>query len=200
MLNFSNTVPIEATRFAMRLARTPAKGKLHLVVTSADLLGCFTHFFSGRTTPCTGKACEACEAGASSRWHAYLSALDPATSEHILFECTAAAAETFADYRARHGSLRGCEFIATRVNPRPNARVSIRTKPADLAHLHLPEPANLPAALCHIWGIPLNETNTSDRDLSTPNIDHIGTLPPPDKGNGQAPAPSTPAPTLPTRR
>jgi len=185
MLQFSSKPPIEATRYASTLLRTPTKGKLHLIVTCQDMVGCWTHFFAGRTMPCTGDGCDACGHNASSRWHAYVSAKDPATNEHVLFECTAPAAETFAVYRARHGSLRGCEFIAQRLAPRANARVCIRTKPCDLTHIDLPQSLDVRAALCHLWGVPMTETDVILEDPRGPEIAHRGSSPPPDAGNGE---------------
>lgn len=184
MLQFSSDPPLDSTRYALRLIRTPARGKLKLIVTSDDLLGCWTHFFAGRTTPCTGATCEACRGGASSRWHGYVSVLEPGAREHLIFECTAAAATSFANYRIKHGTLRGCDFIADRTSARPNARVRLRMTPADLAAIDLPEGANLTAVLCHIWGIPQNETQTISGPQNSPEIEHRGTLPPPDRGNG----------------
>lgn len=192
MLQFSHQPPLEATRYAMRLLRTPTAGKLHLVVTSDQMLGCWTHYYSGRTNPCTGPGCEPCEHGASSRWHAYLSAYDPPTDEHLLFECTAAAAEVFAAYRAKHGTLRGCEFVAQRVQRRANARVHIICKPANLQVVNLPAEANVQAALCHLWGVPLTETDIIMGDLGTRTVDHHGAGLPDDRGNGRKPAPVSP--------
>lgn len=186
MLQFSSHPPLDATRYAITLLRTPTKGKLHLIVTCPEMLGCWTHFFAGRTMPCTGDGCDACGHQASSRWHAYLCALDPDTNEHVLFECTAPAAETFAVYRAKHGSLRGCEFLAQRITARANARVCIRTKPADLTKIDLPLTINLQAALCHLWGIPMTETDIILQGANLSGIEHHGHGLPPDPGNGAA--------------
>lgn len=188
MLQFSHHPPIEATRYAMRLVRTPAGGKLHLVVTSDQMTGCWTHFYSGRTTPCTGPDCEACDQGASSRWHAYLSAFDPTAPEHVLFEVTAAAAEAFAAYRVKVGTLRGCEFIARRVANRPNARVHITMKPCDLSKVEIPHEPNVQAVLCHIWGIPITETDIKLAGDGRLTVQHAGTSLPKDRGNGEEPA------------
>lgn len=185
MLNFSSQPPLDATRYAMRLVRTPTKGKLQLIITCDEMLGCWTHWFSGRTTPCTGDGCEACEATSSARWHAYVSAHDFKTNEHLLFECTSAAAEAFAVYRAKHGTLRGCEFLAQRAAPRANARVCLRTKPADLTHVDLPQGANLRAALCHLWGVPMTETEIVHEDPRANSISHGGPGLPVDRGNGE---------------
>ena len=191
MLQFHEQPPLEPTRYAMRLVRTPARKALQLLVTSDNLLGCWTHFYAGRTVPCTGDTCEACLAGASSRWHGYLSAIEGKSREHILFELTALAAESFAAYRLKHGTLRGCHVTASRVNPRPNARVHLELKPHDLSTIDLPPSANLTAVLCHLWGIPTTETQTTSGPGPGPHISHKGTQPPIDRGNGQTATAST---------
>jgi len=184
MLEFSHDPPLESTRIAIRLLRTPAKGKLQLLITSADLIGCFTHFFSGRSMPCTGQGCEACAAGSSGRWHGYVAAIEQSSNEQIIFEVTAAAAEALANYRAKHGTLRGCDCIAARVAPRPNARVRLHMRPLDLSARDLPQPINLPAALCHIWGLPINECRIGSDSTIAPTLQHQGTRLPADRGNG----------------
>jgi len=192
MLQFHSQPPIEPTRYAMALLRTPPKGSIQLLVTSDNLLGCWTHFYAGRTVPCTGPACEACLAGASSRWHGYLSAIQGKTREHVLFELTALAAESFAAYRMKHQTLRGCHVTASRVNARPNARVHLVLKPHDLSGVDLPPAANLTAVLCHLWGIPTNETEIAGDAGQPPEIHHHGTQPPIDRGTSRIGiAPST---------
>ena len=62
-------------------------------------------------------------------------------------------------------------------------------KPADLAHINLPQPANLQAALCHIWGLPLRETQVLHDTPQAPAIEADGRhlpadLAPPANGNG----------------
>jgi hypothetical protein len=193
MLEFSDGPPLESTRYALRLLRTPARGRLHLISTSDNLVGCWTHYYAGRTTPCTGPDCEACGAGASSRWHGYLTAWDPETREHLLFECTAAAAESLAAYRVKHATLRGCEFIASRVSPRPNARIRIQAKPADLSAIDLPQAANLVTCLCHIWGIPTTETRILPGPAGQPRITHLGTQLPEDRGKSNGHQATNPA-------
>jgi len=175
MIQWSNSPPSPARGVPLRLTRTPARRPLVAVVTSADFIGTNTHFFMGRTIPCTRPTCEPCDHGYPWRWHMYLSAYVTATAEHVLFECTAQAAEAFTAYRAANGTLRGCLFQATRVNDKPNARVTIQTKPADLARLQLPEPPRLEALLCHIWSIP-DDSLTPARD-GDGRINYLAAIP-----------------------
>ena len=164
MPQFSREVPKDPRGSAFPIVRTPANGHLQAIVTSPDLIGCYTHYFKGRTAPCEGKRCEACQAGMPYRWHAYQSALTTKDHLHCLFECTAQAAENFTEYREAHGSLRGCLFQARRLHSRPNGRIIIITKPADLKEIVLPAPPDLISCLSILWGF-----STDDITADTKN-------------------------------
>lgn len=197
MLRFSSDPPLEPTKYSLPMLRTPAKGKLVLLLTCERELGCYTHYYGGRSTPCTGDGCEACKAGSSMRWHTYVCGIVPKTHEHSLLEITRAAAETLAAYRVKNGTLRGCHLTANRVAERANARLHLELRPYDLATIDLPASANIQAALCNLWGIPTFETEIIRGPLGAPNVEHKGTQPPADPGNGQTKrsAAETAAPT-----
>lgn len=153
MATFSNRPPADPRGVALDLVRTPATGKIRACVTSEDLIGTYTHFFKGRTLPHDHDECMACKAGLPYRWHAWVSAYTADKHQHILFECTAQAADAFVAYREAHGTLRGGVFDAWRPNRRPNGRVIIQIKPADLGGITLPEPPDLMKCLAIIWNI-----------------------------------------------
>lgn len=159
MPTYSNVPPRDPRGNSLTLRRTPTGRPLQAIVTSTDLIGTPTHFWRGRTMPCTLPDCPAHEAGMPWRWHGYLSALNTASHEHFLFEMTAQACEAFVQYRTAYESLRGCLFMARRVNASHNARVHIVTKPADLENIQLPPAPNLVKILAIIW------------NLATPTID-----------------------------
>jgi len=169
------------------MLRTPAKGKLTLLLTCPLELGCWTHFYGGRSTPCTGDDCDACQAGSSLRWHTYVCGILPKTREHCLLEVTRAAAEALAAYRCKNGTLRGCHLTATRVAPRANARLHLELRPYDLSTIDLPASANIQAALCNLWGIPITETEIVHGQLGSSDVAHKGSQPPIDRGNGRKP-------------
>ncbi|MEE9602970.1 MAG: hypothetical protein V3V75_06685, partial [Thermoguttaceae bacterium] len=139
----------------------PTSGKLVAIVTVPDLVGTDTHFWGGHTIPCEGTDCPAHQEGVPFRWHAYLAAITWPQHLHFLFECTAAAAENFVMYRKAHGSLLGCGFVAERLHHRPNGRVLIRCKPADIEHIKLPKPPNLIICLENLWQLKRNTLATS---------------------------------------
>lgn len=154
MPDWTNQVPDEPRGNALPIRRTPASKPMEAIITSPDLIGCYTHFFKGSTTPCGGSTCEPCLNGIPFRWHAYMSAADVFSNLHFIFECTALAAQFLTVYRDRHGSLRGCHFKANRWNNRPNGRILIQTKPADLGERVLWEPPDLKKCMAIIWSLP----------------------------------------------
>jgi len=111
-----------------------------------------------------------------------LAILLEATQEIVIFECTAKSAAAFAAYHERHGTTRGAHMKAQRLNARPNGRVLIQCRPADLAKVHLPNSPQVEKVLCHIWTIPENQVTTAAQmkrppaeaveiDRSRPEID-----------------------------
>jgi hypothetical protein len=158
MPSWTDQPPTSAANYPLRILRTPAKGTITAIVTSTELQGCPTHYCNNRTVPCEGAdTCKLCADGYSWRWHGYVACILKNSLEHILFEFTAAASDTFRNYIALHNEIRGCLFKASRPSGRPNGRVVIEASPADLSRLHLPNPPNIRKILCHIWGIQYQE-------------------------------------------
>lgn len=172
MLNFSTTPPDDPRGVAMPLKRCPAGRGLSAIVTSHDLIGCPTHYYGGRTHPCTAPDCEPCKEGVSWRWHSYLAAWTPTSKLHFLFESTARATEAFLLYRKANNDLRGCGFTARRINTSPNSRVMIETKALDLTGHAIPEAPHLLKVLSIIWNIPLPDMQIDGiiRDAAALNV------------------------------
>lgn len=151
---WSNEIPTDPRGPALPIQRTPAFKPLVAIITTPDLVGTYTHYFKGRTAPCEKPECEACRNGLPFRWHAYVAAEETSTALHFIFETTAMGAEPFIDYRQQTGTLRGCLFEATRWQKRPNGRILIRTKPADLTERRLPAAPDLLKCLAILWDLP----------------------------------------------
>jgi hypothetical protein len=168
MPQWTSAPPPDAAGHSMRLRRTPGPGSLNAIATAPEVLGCITHYWQHRTIPCEKDRCEACANGQAWRWHGYLPSWDPRTGEHFLFEFTAQAHDAFAHYARDHLTLIGCHWSACRLGDRPNGRVTIRTKPADLGKIKLPPPPNTQAILCQIWGIATRQVETPSRLKGAP--------------------------------
>jgi len=167
---WNNAPPAATTGPALRIVRTPTSGQVSGAVTCTEIVGCATHFYQHRTIPCEPPNCPACADGIGWRWHGWVTAVLASTTEHVLFEFTATASDYFARYRDTYGTLRGCIFVASRVNNRPNARVIIRTKAHDPTKIHLPEAPEIQAALAHIWGLPPEQTNQNGKSRKADRI------------------------------
>ena len=156
MPTWSSEAPANPRGPAYPLLRTPPLRPLVAIITSETIDGCATHYYKGRTVPHLDEGCPACEDNIPYRWHAYVAAYRLPDGIHFIFETTAKASEVLADYGKAHGGLRGCQFKATRMNSRPNSRVVIQTKPADLTAIHLPEPPNVRRCMAIIWDLPID--------------------------------------------
>lgn len=212
MLTPRNQLPEERTGVGLPIRRTPPSGTLAAVITSSDMLGAYTHYFGGRTTPCARPDCRACAEGLPYRWHGYVAAHDLKSGEHILFEITAAGAEPLAEYHTHHGTLRGCELRASRPSKRPNGRVAIITRPYDLKQGRIPREPDLIACLAHLWNLPksalqeahprVHQTGAVVQDSEARGdewleqqrmtLDQWQARTTPDDGNGEQPAPEQP--------
>jgi len=162
MLQFDHTPPPDPNGQPLPIRRTPTTGSLVATVTSQRLLGTNTHYWGGRTVPCTHEPCDACSAGAPYRWHAYLAAYDFQRQLHFLFECTAAAADAFVKFAASHEQLRACTFRATRDSKRQNSRVMLECSVFTGDPQSLPRSPDLVGALSRLWNIPLDQISTPD--------------------------------------
>lgn len=154
MYTFSEDVPPDPKGRVFDLIRVKRQGSVKGIVTSDRSLSQMTHFWGGRTIPHPDEDCPACAEGLAYRWHTYVAAYSVRLKTPFLFECTSRAANPFKLYIETYGSLRGCEFLATRLGTRVNSRVHIQTKPANLESVYIPNAPNLLACLCRIWNVP----------------------------------------------
>jgi len=182
MTDWSSAPPKDQSNLALRIVRTPPIAALSAIITCPGLTGCSTHFVNNRTQPCDGKGeCEWCAAGHSWRWHGYVSCVLTNTMEHVLFEMTAIASETFTNYYRLHETLIGCWFQARRPSGRHNGRVVIACKAIDPRKTVIPPMVNVQRILSHIWGIPYDGLAQTGR--TRPLVDNV--QPVPGKGNGR---------------
>jgi len=185
MPDWTSTVPEQPRGHALPIRRTPSSKPMEAIITSPDLIGTYTHFYKGSTSPCTGKDCEACMNGTPYRWHAYMTCVDVFTNLHFIFEVTALAAEFFTAYRDHHCTLRGCHFKSKRWNSRPNGRILIQTKPADLGERQLPNPPDLKKCMAILWSLP---TDSVEDGIINPETRTQTVTAKPQGSNGQCPS------------
>jgi len=154
MPTWQENPPDERGPYAFRILRTPPAKAIRGIITCTDPVGCATHFIKNRTVPCEGQdTCQACHEGFSWRWHGYVSCILTPGYEHVLFEYTATASDTFRQYYTINATLRACIFVAQRPSGRANGRAVIHCTRADEAQLRLPDPPDIRRILCHIWNV-----------------------------------------------
>lgn len=163
MPQFTSRPPKDAAGYGLPIVRTPANGRLILGITCTQMCGCPTHWYGGRTVPCEGENCTACNEGYSWRWHGYVSGLISGTRRHVLAEFTAQASEAIADYHKWQGTLRGAILTATRHKNRHNGRVIVNLTAGDLAKMNLPAEPDIVQTLGKLWNLPIPNLTPADR-------------------------------------
>lgn len=171
MLTLTDSIPDDPNDRPFPIQRVSGSRPLQCVVTIPKPLGCSTHYFGGRTVPCTEPDCLACRSGVSRRFHLYLTCYDHRTQLHFLLELTAAAAEKILVYGREHGTTRGCGLKCTRIPATANGRIHVQTTPTDPTRYPIPEPPSLPAILGRMWNIPLPMIQTPDTLKVIPDLE-----------------------------
>lgn len=206
MPTWSTSLPPERHNMGYSVVRTPDAAPLHLIATSARYVCVDTHWWRGRTVPCErvqdadqrtidDTPCQACMEKQPYRSHVYLSAINPKTGQHVLFECTAQAAIPIDEYLRAHGTTRGMILHASRAGGKRNSKVLIQTASANQARVALPEPPDLCAALTILWRLPRTALPAPDATKTKrPRLQHAAL----NRMNGRNPNGSA-TPTDPTR-
>ena len=168
MPQFDSTPPTDLGRSGFRLIRTPSATPIFGHIISDNLVGCRTHFVGQRTVPCESPNCDSCDTGIAWRWHGYVLLVIDATQEVVIFECTARSSQAIAAYYQRYSTTRGAHMKAMRSPAKPNGRVLIQCKPADLEKITLPKAPPVEKLLCHIWNLSENQIGTTDNQPRPP--------------------------------
>jgi hypothetical protein len=153
-MNWSDDIPTDDRHRTLSIIRTPPKGYICGIITSEHPVGCYTHYTTGRTLPCEGPTCPYCAKGTGNRWHGYLGLFLPTQAKHVIFECTAHAAQTIRDYLELVPKLRGTKLAAERRSYKANSAVLLNLSPANLAGIALPDEPDIRRILTIIWQLP----------------------------------------------
>lgn len=170
MVEWTNQLPSSDDRQSLPIRRTPGTKTLKAIVTSEDMIGTFTHYYRGRTSPCERPDCEACNSGMPYRYHAYVGCWDPMSNLHFILEVTAQAAEHLVKHRTQHTTLRGCEISAYRWGKRSNGRVILRCTKSVVPVTSLPAPPDLKKCLSVLWNLPLEKLEVGERVKGSPKL------------------------------
>ena len=122
-----------------QLRRTPHRAKLDAWIVSDTPLGVWTHYFGGKTMPCSGDSCKACQDDRSPRKHWYLACIEKNTGDRFLLELTDRGADGIIEAAADGTSLRGRHIRTWRINSRQTAQSNPPSAP------HSPHTSNCPS-------------------------------------------------------
>jgi len=172
MPDWSNCPPERTSPRPLQLIRTPVGRALTATITSERLLGCLTHWWGGRTSPCETPHCDACNHGSPTRWHGYLGLYDERTRGLALLELTDSCDDAIRDAIKLYGSLRGCRIKAYRAKASRNGRVILEIRAPAIDVAALPAAPDVPATLAMIWNLPKAATSAPSQPHA---IDEIAT-------------------------
>jgi len=150
---FSERPTEDALPIGLPVVRAPRKGSDVWVLLNDSVLGCWTHFFKGRTQPCMGSECTICPLELARRWHGWVAGYNSSSRSRVLIELTAGPAVALAEWRKERGSLRGCAVKLSRRNNKENGQVVIQIAASKTDVSTLPPEVDLPALLMRIWQI-----------------------------------------------
>jgi len=125
-----------------------------VIITSEKWQGVYTHYFDCRTRPCTGSEldCDGCFKKLSRRWKAYLCGALMPNGRKVIVELTHGAMQGCPELVQTRESLRGRRLAISRNGTARNSSVRCTLEPST-SELFIPEPFDLMAALCKVWGV-----------------------------------------------
>ena len=134
-----------------KILRASKKGTPRCVIVDEDVLGCYVHYWSGRTRPCKRENCEICEKGQQPRWRGYLSVITPAPSQPRLLEVTPSVIGDIDRWLKQEGSLRGSLIKLTRRGNVQNGELICEIGKQAGFDVSLPPCPDVPGILARIW-------------------------------------------------
>lgn len=150
---FTDRPPSREKPKPLTLVRTPPAGKLIGHITCDTPVAAKTHYYGGRTMPCTGDLCRACEDKRGHRWHVYVTLFTAHDQRHVLHECTDDAGAPIYAWADAGNKLRGTRWVSYRTNSKANGPVQINLFAEATNSLFLPVAIDIKQVLCQIWKV-----------------------------------------------
>lgn len=150
---FSEVPPDDARPLGLRVARAPTSGHVDYAILSERLIGCWTHFYLGRTQPCVEGGCHMCSPKAPRRWYGWLAGFDVARRDKVIVEVPPGVALQLKAYREHVGNLRGHVVRLSRRNKKENGPVVGQFTSGKFAAEFLPPAPDVIAVLMRMWRI-----------------------------------------------
>ncbi len=146
-----------------KLMRCPADKKLGFICYSRAIIGVNVHFWKGRTNPCTGEDCRACDDKSPYRWRGYLCGAHPKSKIVAAIEITGGCIDPIDDYGKTYGSIRGAIIMLERMSNRANGAVKLTIERSDWPPETLPEPIDIQNLLMKLWDSGKSEKKAAEK-------------------------------------
>lgn len=156
-----------------QLVRTPRGGKIQAVIISTAAQAVWTHYYGGRTQPCSGADCEMCEAQGTRRRHVYVAIWNPDTAKTVMLEVTDTAGVELLLWKQEGRPLRGRMIRTVRLNSRVNAPVEVTIGDDVSAKYQLPPEPEIRDSLRIIWHLAHDPSAYTDAEQGTRVRPHI---------------------------
>lgn len=122
---WSRRPPNGQTSALWHMMRPPSKGSAKFIVIGHDLLGRDVHYWAGRTRPCIGADCQACNANQAPRWKGYVACIAEWNKQQVILEVTARMSGPIDSFFRAHRTLRGAFLTTERKSKKVNAATAI---------------------------------------------------------------------------
>jgi len=150
---FSEDMPEDEDGLAFEIRRVPTSGKVKGVILSDGLVCRQTHWWGGRTVPCSDVGCAPCAENTERRWHGWVALYSLERQTTVIIELTAKSIKPLREWRKDFGTLRGAELTLGRVGKKINGRVFASLARGPVAVDLLPSSPDVQLLLLKLWGL-----------------------------------------------
>lgn len=150
---YSNRPHEDESKFGIPIIKVKAGVVTAGVMVAPDVIGVYTHYWSGYTTPCMAENCFPCEKLSPRLWHGYFPIYSPSKRGRGIVEVPASAAKFFDEQLQRYGTCEGYHVALTRVGNNDAGRVHVAFTRKAEEIIDLPPFPNTREYLHKLWRI-----------------------------------------------
>lgn len=139
--------------YSIELVRCPAKGGNSAIILTDQAYWIDTHYWRGKTQPCTGPVCPGCRANAPIRELGYIAIMHPRDHVIKILQITHQAWHAMQSYLVIARTMRGATITQIRPDGRKNGRVKTTVSATKITIENLPEAPDVRSIMEQIWEI-----------------------------------------------
>jgi len=150
-VNWTNKPRSEDLPQPWKILRCSKSGSPRCMILADDVLGCYVHYWGGRTRPCLRVGCEPCDKGQAPRWRGYLPVITATTHLTRLLEVTGNCYPEIERWLGEKGSLRGLVIELQRKGKVANGELLCTLREATGFASSLPSSPDVAPLLAKLW-------------------------------------------------